>query len=309
MKKLLCISISAFAINAFAQPVISNGSNISAPGLTAPVSYGTASSGVGAAGANQTWDFSAISFSTLGTLTTIDPSTSAFAASFPTANYVYSFAGTYSYFNASSTKMEVLAYSITSLGSGNDFTPNPRTVLKFPFKYNDSLADTWQKVSGSTNNVTITYDGYGKLITPTSTYSNVIRVKEDYGSGVVDYQWYILNPLMSVLSYNNSSNTFYLTSATATIGITDQLSLETSVNLYPNPVKDKLVIQLSDLPSQNNNLNLNLNLLNTFGQIIKQVSISSKQTNIELENISAGIYFYQIQDKRNILKTGKIIVE
>jgi hypothetical protein len=131
MKKLLLIVISAFSINAFAQPIISNGSNIPAPGFSAPLSMATPTSGVGSAGTNQTWDFSLLSFTSLGTMNVITPSSSPIGSSFPTANFATSFSSTYSFFNAGSTKMEVQAYSITSPGSGNDFTPNPRTVLKF----------------------------------------------------------------------------------------------------------------------------------------------------------------------------------
>lgn len=110
---------------------------------------------------------------------------------------------------------------------------------------------------------------------------------------------------MSILTYDHNSNTFYLTGATAT-GITDINSLQMSIDLYPNPTKDELVIQLSDFPLQSN---LKLNLFSINGQVIKQVSINSKLTNIELDKVSQGIYFYQLQDGHNTLKTGKIIVE
>ncbi len=303
MKRNLLALLFAFSLNAVAQPVIQNGNNIPAPGLTVPFSYGTPSSGIGSPGPNQTWNFSNVTFNALGGLTTINPATSPFAASFPTANYAYSLGGAYSYFSASSTKMEVLAYSITSPGSGNDYSSNPRTVLKFPFNYNDSQVDTWQKAGGSTNNVTITYDGYGTLITPTATYTNVVRVKEDYGSGA-DYQWYLLNPLMSILVYDHNSNTLYYAGASAT-GITEN-NLQMSLDLYPNPVKDNLVIKISDVPSHGN---LKFTLSNVVGQKVKQVSIHSKVTTLSLDNISKGIYFYQLQDEYNTLKTGKIIVD
>ncbi|MBA3706851.1 MAG: T9SS type A sorting domain-containing protein [Bacteroidetes bacterium] len=50
-------------------------------------------------------------------------------------------------------------------------------------------------------------------------------------------------------------------------------------------------------------------MVNIVGQVIKQVSINSESTMIDLENISSGIYFYQLLDRNNILKNGKIIVE
>jgi photosystem II stability/assembly factor-like uncharacterized protein len=78
-----------------------------------------------------------------------------------------------------------------------------------------------------------------------------------------------------------------------------------TVEIYPNPAKDKLVIQLpNEFPLPDN---LTLGLINVVGQTIKQVSINSKLTNIELGDLPEGIYFYQLRDEQNILTTGKII--
>jgi hypothetical protein len=305
MKRSLLLASLAISLQAFSQPVIADGSNIPSPGLAAPVSFGTPTAGIGSPGANQTWDFSLIPVTSVGTLNTIDPATSTFAASFPTADYAYELSGTYSYFALSASQMEVLAFSITSPGTGNDFTPNPRTILKFPFSYNDSQSDTWQIVSGSTNNVTITYDGYGTLFTPSAIYTNVVRVKEDYGS-TVDYVWYITNPLMAVLHYKASSDKLYFTNATQITGIADQNSAQPSASLYPNPAKDNLTLQLSQLPTQ---ADLELNVFNAFGQQLRQIPIHSLLTNIGLAGMSPGIYFYQLQNADHTLKTGKIIVE
>jgi len=305
LKKSLLIAFMAFLINAFSQPIILNANNLPAPGTAFLMSAASTGTDVGPAGANQTWNLSAVTLTALGTINVINPSVSTFSASFPTANYAYSFSGTYSYFNSSAIKMETQASSITTPSSGDDFTPNPKTVLKFPFNFNDTQADTWQKVGGSVTSVTITYDGYGTLIMPAATYSNIVRVKEDYGFGIVNHRWYSLNPLICILSYDFASSTTYFTEPIPT-GITELNNFFTEVNFYPNPAKDKIVMQLSETPFRSC---LKLFLMNPFGQIIKDVSINSKLTNIELEQIPNGIYFYHLQDKGNILKTGKIIVE
>lgn len=297
MKKLILIAISAFSINAFAQPVIPNGGNIPAPGLSAPVSMATATSGVGGAGINQTWNFSLLSFTTLGTLTVITPSSSPIGASFPTANYAYSFAGTYSFFKTSVSQMEVQAYSITTPGSGNDFTPNPRTILKFPFNYLDTQIDTWQKVAGPTNSVTITYDGYGTLITPTNTYSNIVRVKEDYGGGVIDYQWYALNPLISLMAYNFSTNKLYYTGATVT-GVTEQNKSHLSVNVYPNPSEGKFFIKTE-------NKTMLMEIYNSVGEKILSENNSNE---INLSQFPKGIYFVKLFDG-SLIHSEKIVVQ
>jgi len=304
-KSTLITMLAIFGLSNFAhaQPVILDGSNIPSPGFSAPIFMATPT-GVGSAGANQTWDFSSLTFTLLGTINVITPSSSPIGASFPTANYAYSFASTYSFFKTSASKMEVQAYSITTPGSGNDFTPNPRTILKFPFNYLDTEVDTWQKVGGSTNNVTLTYDGYGTLITPSNTYSNVVRIKEDYGTGI-DYQWYALNPLISLMVYDNNTNTLYYTGATVT-GISEQNNSNLSINIYPNPSKDKITFEILG-----NDLNKNLKLLltNVLGEKVKEVLVNSTSTTIQLDEFNSGIYFYQLKGETKILKTGKIIVE
>ncbi|MDZ4745773.1 MAG: T9SS type A sorting domain-containing protein [bacterium] len=299
---ILCLVCSVYA---YAQPVISNGNNIPLPGLTAPISFGSAAGGVGSPGANQTWDVSAVSFSPIGMVTTIAPSSSPFASSFHSATSAYTFANTYSYFSTSAAKMEALAYAITAPGTGNDFSPNPRTVLKFPFNFNDSETDTWQAVGGSPNSVTITYDGYGTLITPTATYNNVVRVKEEYGSGV-DYQWYILEPLMSVLVYSNGTNAFYLTSATQTTDVVDNNRLALSVVVFPNPATDKFVLRFGDYSFPEN---ATLRLLDVAGRVIKQMPLNATSTTIELDNIGAGVYLYQLIVDEKTMKSGTVIVE
>ena len=243
MKKILLFISIAISIDTFAQPVITDGNNIPAAGLSVPVSFATPSSGVGNSGASQTWDFSSLSFSVIGTVAVITPSSSPIGSSFPTANHCQSLVGqnSYNFFSVLSTKMECLGYNISSPGSGNDYTPNPRTTLKFPFNYLDTETDTWQKVGGSVNNVTLTYDGYGTLITPTATYTNVVRIKEDYGNSAIDYQWYTLNPLMGVMIYDHNTNRLYFMGVTAT-GVSEQNYFFTTVDIYPNPAANKITV-------------------------------------------------------------------
>lgn len=305
MKAKLLTALCAMALHTSAQPVILNGDKIPTPGMSVAISTGSGAAGTGSAGAAQTWDLSGVSFTQIGNFITVSPASTPHAASFPSATYAYTFSNTYSYFNASSTKMEVLGYTIVSPGSGNDYTPNPRTVLKFPFNFGNSLTDDWQKAGGSVNSVTLTYDAYGTLIMPTKTYQNVVRVKEDYGSGAVDYQWYILNPLMSVLVFDHNTSTFYYVGATAT-AVNAPASSRYKAEIYPTPAKEKLTLALSDSPLQND---LKLSIMNMSGQVISELDINSQVTDISTDELPSGIYVYQLKDGQNTVKTGKIIVE
>jgi len=89
--------------------------------------------------------------------------------------------------------------------------------------------------------------------------------------------------------------------------VNNTLPINFAIDIYPNPAKDKVVIWLSDdLPRQKH---LTLNLYSVFGQVVKQVEINSKLTNIELSDLSTGLYFYELRDHQNGLATGKIMKE
>lgn len=305
MKKILLFIAVACSVNAFAQPILTSGSNVPLPGSSFQILGALAISGTGGPGANQTWDFSNNSFSILDTLIVINPSASPFASTYPSATYSYTFASTYTYLQASAGKMEALAYGITAPGSGNDFSPNPRTLTPFPFNFSDIATDTWQAVGGNTNNVTLTYDGYGTLITPAGTYSNVVRIKEDYGNNAIDYQWYQLNPFMNILAYSNNQNFLYHSKAIGVTGVAETISLGMTVNVYPIPAGKSINFELPGFLEASST---QLNIYELTGKLVKNVHINSKNTIVNVEVIEPGIYFYSIQTGTEITK-GKIIIE
>ncbi|HMN31795.1 MAG: T9SS type A sorting domain-containing protein [Chitinophagaceae bacterium] len=301
MKKILLIAISAFSINAFAQPVIQNGDNIPAPGLSVPVQFATTTV-VGNPGTNQTWDFSLLSFTSMGTVDVIVPSSSPIGGSFPGSNYALSLVGqnSYSFFQVSSDKMEVLAWTISSPGSGNDYSPNPRTLMKFPFNYLDTENDTWQKVGGSVNNVTVTYDGYGTLVTPSITYNDVVRVKEDYGGGAIDYQWYILNPLMAVAIFDHNFNRLYHFGATQPTGIANHNNLQMQAGIYPNPAAD--FVTVTNIPNGST-----IKITDITGKTVYSSVINNEKTTIGTTDFVNGVYIIQVTNN-GAITTRKLIV-
>lgn len=69
--------------------------------------------------------------------------------------------------------------------------------------------------------------------------------------------------------------------------------------LYPNPAENQITFA-SEIK------NGNLLLFNSFGQLVKDESITQKIQNFDLENLNSGIYYYQITSP-NINLKGKII--
>lgn len=304
MKKTLLIFCSALALQAMSQPVIQDSANLPHSGFNVPVLTAPASGGAGGAGANQTWDFSNLSFSNAGTYSVILPSASPIGGSFPTANYAYSFMSTYSFFSANASKMDVLAYTITSAGSGNDYSANPRTVLKFPFNYLDTLTDSWQKVGGSVNTVKLTYDGYGTLKAPGVTYQNVVRIREEFGNGS-DYQWYTLNPLMSVMIFDHNTNTLYHTNAVQ-LRLAETALPESKGLIYPNPGKGLFTFNTAQLPA---NSPYRLNICNSLGQSVYQITELAAVSTVDLSTLPAGMYFYQLSSNAGSIQSGELIIE
>ncbi|MCC6252639.1 MAG: T9SS type A sorting domain-containing protein [Bacteroidia bacterium] len=301
MKKVLLIAISAFSINAFAQPVILNGNNTPPSGLSVPVNYATTTS-VGPGGSNQMWNFGSLSYTPIGTVDVIVPSTSPIGASFPTSNYALSLVGqnSYSFFEVSSNKMEVLAWTISTPGSGNDYSPNPKTLMKFPFNFLDTVNDTYQKVGESVNNVTLTYDGYGTLVTPSITYTNVVRVKEDYGGGAIDYQWYILNPFMSIAIFDHNFNRLYHFGASQATDITDQNNLQMQVSVYPNPAADYITI--TNIPNGST-----IKITDITGRTFYSAENNNEKTTISTTKFVNGVYFIQVANS-SLIATRKFVV-
>lgn len=303
MKKTLLITSLTFSILVSAQPVILNGNNIPSIGTTATLYSGTPVSGIGNPGANQTWDFSNVTFTAPGaTWTVVNPASTPYFSSFPTANYAwtFNFSGSlrYFYFNVSASKFNVLADNLITPGSGNDFTPNTKTGLKFPFSYGDTLQDTFQKVGGTTKTVTVSYDGYGTLITPFATYTNVWRVKEDQGFGLGTYTWENENPLQPILVYTISNNSFTLF-GNSPLGLHESNNLQLSVDLFPNPATENLSIQSSETIKA-------ITCTNYLGQ---NVIIKLENTSLDISSLSKGIYFLNLTTQNGNSITKKFVTQ
>lgn len=139
---------------------------------------------VGNAGANETYDYAVLpiynsNYEILG----VDNLTSPFGATYPTANATVSwssFGNPFYHFQLSDT-----AY--TYLGGGGSFSNyeliDTYDQLRFPFSYNDTYSDSFVTVSNTggyrVGSVTVTAEGYGTLLIPNQTFSDVLRVRRE----------------------------------------------------------------------------------------------------------------------------------
>ncbi len=72
-----------------------------------------------------------------------------------------------------------------------------------------------------------------------------------------------------------------------------------NVNIYPNPAKNILQLELN-----NEHINKNIIIYNVFGLVVKQLKANNKQTIINISDLQSGIYFLKVDKviKKIIIK-------
>lgn len=88
----------------------------------------------------------------------------------------------------------------------------------------------------------------------------------------------------------------------APIGV-EEISRENLYSVFPNPIKDKLIIKTENPGSYN------FTLKNVYGQIVKEMEIATTNIQIQLSDLKSGVYFYELKNSSTVLKTGKLIKE
>lgn len=148
---------------------------------------------------------------------------------------------------------------------------------------------------------------------PTATTSFAI----DSASGIVTWDsppWiceYIF--AIRIYEWRNISGTYYLIGETmqevhstvkAFVGISENTQ-STSVNIYPNPSNG--LINLS-IESELQNQEYQLAISNSLGQIIKTLTFNNNSAVINENELSAGIYFYSLLNKTEVVNKGKFVI-
>ncbi len=294
----------------FAQPVIVN-TMLPFPVGTVDSAYSApASVPPGVGGAGVTWNISALVPTATGTISIVNPASTPYTATFPTATLcglVTPVSGSvaYIYQRLSSTKWEKLANNYSGIGTGQDYSPNPESYMMFPFSYTNTFTDTFQKTTSSANTVDVTYDGYGTLITPHATYTNVVRIYKYWSPGDYDYNWYVTSPNIGlVAAYHAQTNQYTLIRHAATTGL-PEANAHTKVQLYPNPFS---LIAMMRIDDPNGLSGASVTITDAMGRIVRSLPVNNSETIISGEGLSAGLYFYSVQNNGQNIASGKMAI-
>mgnify|MGYP001270407077 CR=1 FL=1 len=102
------------------------------------------------------------------------------------------------------------------------------------------------------------------------------------------------NMISITLQCSKASTTYYkpihISTSALSINETDQLS---SINIYPNPASDNLTINIE----RTGNDALTLNLYNAWGALVKTEDIKQNQQQLNISDLSNGIYLVEIKCK------------
>ncbi|MFA4851525.1 MAG: T9SS type A sorting domain-containing protein [Bacteroidales bacterium] len=85
-----------------------------------------------------------------------------------------------------------------------------------------------------------------------------------------------------------------------------EYNLSNIINIYPNPFNSFTTIEFNYEAGQK----YSILVFNSIGQLVKSIdNISEDKITIYKENTNKGIYFIQVRNKKEIIGTGKLIVE
>lgn len=333
MKKLNLVLFFIMGIMTYAQPSVTRAgvdrvnSTIS---LKSEDVSGTSIT-AGAAGANITWDFSAYTgTNSVAYISKACPGESN-CFRFPGANRIASITSADTHDFSVMTDLDATmlgSYSGPSLGDVTVTYVNPLIEYKFPITYQQQFNDTYEFNSvsaaiGNTNEtgqVSVTVDGYGTVITPRGTYSNVLRIKRmrtatQFISGSPtpitatytneSYQWvsqtdgmvfsFAINTFVLNGTTNVSKSVSYLDSAV--LSTANPESKKEEISVYPNPSADFITIASKEALKK-------VTISSPEGKIVLTAENSEK---IDVSKLSKGVYILQGELKNGTVISKKII--
>ena len=319
MKKILFTIIALWLSTSglMAQPVITYAGNASQIGDSYAFSGGNGTFDPGPAGANQSWDFSAITATIFNSVDVVSPGSTPFASDFPESNTAYHYTGDselYSYGEENTTERlhDGVGFSSGDLIHYTDPVKN----MEFPFSYTDSYADSYYTSYTMSNvethehgNVTVTADAWGSVSTPAGVYNNTLRVKSEYTAidsmwvmgtfisvttnSFTDYDWYTATSHTSVISISVTADGSSVSYRTDGVGIDEQVSLQSQLHLYPNPATNRINVEFPEKISSN----AEVYIYNLAGKQVAQCTKTGSNYSADINTLAPGEY---------IIKAGNI---
>lgn len=288
----------------------------------------------GSSGANQTWDFSTLSFPNTNTPTYVQANTTPYFSSYPAANLASNTSNlVYGYYQTNTNDWYFLGAASNVFGLFVVSFTNAQKGLSYPFTYNNSFTDDFagtSNVSGAiydrTGTVAVTADGYGTLKIPGKTIPNVLRIRriqnyEDRQNGQItttyidtSYAWYInalSSPIFSLTHAHQSNGQNSYSAQYLDVTALDLADEATKIhwNVFPNPARDIVNLQYEIQDKEE----VSVSLINLYGQVLQETKPNAlpntqNEAIISVADLAKGVYFVRLQVGERI-ETRRLVVE
>ncbi len=314
MRHATILALALFtALAGSAQPVLTAASNTPVPGAAFDLNFGPYQA-PGAAGANATWDFSALTTDSVATFQYVLPSATPDGAAFPGSTVAL--VG-----NTSTVFFEATAGGISQAGSVSDGLVIPYSdkglYLPFPCTYqtawNDTEAATFD-ADGTpvtrTGTAVGVADGHGILVMPNgATVPNVLRVH--WTETITDatplftinytfecHLFYVAGEHRPLLQVVNSTVSFLGNTETVqftqwvpgiSTGMRDPKVAVPGFIGYPNPATELLTLEAEGVTFAN------VVVHDAAGRTVRTVTLSGGRTTVEVGDLLPGLYFAELR--------------
>ncbi|MCW3124086.1 MAG: hypothetical protein JWQ38_3578 [Flavipsychrobacter sp.] len=290
----------------------------------------------GVSGAGVTWNFSSLVVLGVDSMEYAPCVGTPYCDSFPGSNLSINYgSGYYEYYVTDTAKF---AQNGDGDMSSMEYYPDPFALINYPMTYGTTSVDTmlianYKGGYYSYGTDTMYGDGYGTLILPSGTYTNVLRVHmklamvdSDLSSGfpaimdtsVADlYMWWqpgFHNPLL-IMSYDTTGggtleDVAYFTKPATLVPPTlvHDPATDRAVTVYPNPASDHVYIHFIATTQQT----ISISLTDMLGRMIgspveQQVSQGAQDISYPVSSLVPGTYMLRLQTASGVF-TNKLQV-
>lgn len=202
-----------------------------------------------------------------------------------------------------SNRWFALGFGASSMTAGTDVVVCHANTVALP-SFDRYLTGFAAPVSDGTQHWTVTSN------TVSGSVRTIIATRALSTGDVNDYTFSSNpNPISLIWAYGSTANSYTLsyhggrgvTSANFTLGNNDFVLSE--FMMYPNPAKDYVTIDLSDLTS-----NTTVFIYDYLGRLVKKESLNTTSSRIETSNLQKGTYIVKV-DSDNGLASKILIVD
>jgi len=96
---------------------------------------------------------------------------------------------------------------------------------------------------------------------------------------------------------------FYPSGSKGVTAIEDAMDTESMISVYPNPATNHLNVQLNQSTE-----NIQFDLYNMVGAKVVSQQLNNQLNTVDISKHAKGVYFYQIIQDNQLLKTSKLII-